>query len=454
MVEAVNIDKGVITVQQRKVTLSTSKNHEYDDKQTTTVQVDVAEAIIPLASTFKERKSPLDLQSLEKTAPQVRGFLALFWITITMYGVISLYRNAGGGYFGMTLKLWRTSYADHGALVAMIAWAYLNTYLVLPYQWLVSKGWLGKEGNRLRVAIRLLLEVTPIAFSLFTAKYRAWPPLQTGTFSLFTLSMSMKIHAFLTVNAKLDRHYQAKTAEGKCLQAKNPMAYPNNISIKHFTTYLWMPTYIYSLEYPRTKRINWAALAERTAGIIVTISLYYIVIEQHILPVLHAEPPLRWIDAYIDLILPCLACTILVFFMVWDYMLNWAAEITFFADRQFYSDWWNCLDMAEFARKWNVPVHKFLQTYVYRELSCEYGLRKDQAMIATFLVSSIFHEFVLSSMAGKMRLWILGMQMMQVPLIYAANKIGINRYPFVANLAWWMCMVYGVPLIVMLYSRN
>lgn len=39
-------------------------------------------------------------------------------------------------------------------------------------------------------------------------------------------------------------------------------------------------------------------------------------------------------------------------------------QLTFFADREFYQDWWNSTTFDEFSRKWNVPVHSFLLRHV------------------------------------------------------------------------------------------
>ena len=34
-----------------------------------------------------------------------------------------------------------------------------------------------------------------------------------------------------------------------------------------------------------------------------------------------------------------------------------ADDITSFADREFYQDWWNSTTWDQFSRKWNKPVH-------------------------------------------------------------------------------------------------
>lgn len=45
------------------------------------------------------------------------------------------------------------------------------------------------------------------------------------------------------------------------------------------------------------------------------------------------------------------------FFLFFDGMLLVWAELTRFADRQFYQDFWNSTDFAESNRKWNHVVH-------------------------------------------------------------------------------------------------
>lgn len=41
------------------------------------------------------------------------------------------------------------------------------------------------------------------------------------------------------------------------------------------------------------------------------------------------------------------------------------AELTFFADREFYKDWWNASTIGEYWRLWNMPVHKWMIRVVY-----------------------------------------------------------------------------------------
>jgi len=43
-------------------------------------------------------------------------------------------------------------------------------------------------------------------------------------------------------------------------------------------------------------------------------------------------------------------------YVIWELILNVLAEVTYFADRGFYADWWNSVSWDQFARDWNRPV--------------------------------------------------------------------------------------------------
>ena len=45
--------------------------------------------------------------------------------------------------------------------------------------------------------------------------------------------------------------------------------------------------------------------------------------------------------------------------MMFHSFLNTLGEILGFADRNFYSDWWNADDLFHFWKMWNLPVHRW-----------------------------------------------------------------------------------------------
>lgn len=70
---------------------------------------------------------------------------------------------------------------------------------------------------------------------------------------------------------------------------------------------------------------------------------------------------------------------LLVFYIIWDAILNAIAELTRFSDREFYGPWWNSVTWDQFARDWNVPVHRFLLRHVYHSSISSFRVSKQSA---------------------------------------------------------------------------
>lgn len=90
-------------------------------------------------------------------------------------------------------------------------------------------------------------------------------------------------------------------------------------------------------------------------------------------------------------IFPITILLILLFYIVFENILNVFGELTKFADRQFYDEWWNSSTFEEFNRLWNKPVHNFLYRHVYLECMVKYRLGKQVAQLMTFFFSALLH---------------------------------------------------------------
>ena len=125
-------------------------------------------------------------------------------------------------------------------------------------------------------------------------------------------------------------------------------------------------------------------------------NLYPIVLRCEIarkLPVLERIP--QYFFLLMDMIPPFLMVYLFTFFLIWDAILNAIAELSKFADRDFYGPWWSCTDFSEFANQWNRCVHKFLLRHVYHSSISAFDVNKQLAAIITFLLSSLVHELVM-----------------------------------------------------------
>lgn len=141
------------------------------------------------------------------------------------------------------------------------------------------------------------------------------------------------------------------------------VTWPNNVTYANYIDYLLVPTLVYELEYPRTASIRPLYVLEKTLATFGTFFVIYTITEHVIIPThesakanpLRANNPLA--DA-LDFVMPFMINYLLIFYIIFECICNGFAELTRFADRGFYEDWWNAVTWDEFARKWNKPVHQ------------------------------------------------------------------------------------------------
>lgn len=178
------------------------------------------------------------------------------------------------------------------------------------------------------------------------------------------------------------------------------VAYPDNVTVADFIRFACAPTVVYSPNFPSTAAFRPLYLLEKAvfAAILLFAALETAV--QFLLPVVsdlgraHAEAtPIPAGLVMARMVVPLTALMLLLFFLVFDVVLNAFAELTLFGDRRFYGDWWNSTSFAEFSRKWNRPVHTWLLHHVYLPLQGA-GLGTAVARYGTFAVSIAAHELV------------------------------------------------------------
>lgn len=144
---------------------------------------------------------------------------------------------------------------------------------------------------------------------------------------------------------------------------KSAITWPANVTYANYIDYLLVPSLVYELEYPRTNSIRPLYVLEKTLATFGTFFVIYAITEHVIFPSHEASKanPIRadsFIGAALDLILPFMLNYLLIFYIIFECICNAFAELTCFADRGFYEDWWNAVTWDEFARKWNKPVHQ------------------------------------------------------------------------------------------------
>ncbi|KAH6975395.1 MBOAT, membrane-bound O-acyltransferase family-domain-containing protein [Ilyonectria sp. MPI-CAGE-AT-0026] len=242
------------------------------------------------------------------------------------------------------------------------------------------------------------------------------------------------------------------------------VTYPRNLTWSNYCDYIFCPTLCYEIEYPRTSSINWTSLIAKIAATFGCIFLLTIISEEFILPVLVeastrldavpavssvSESALILAETISWLLFPFMLTFLLVFLVIFEYILGAFAEITYFADRHFYSDWWNSTDWMEFSREWNIPVYSFLRRHVYGASRPRVG--KSGATVITFLISAVGHEIVMACITKKLRGYGFVCQMLQLPIVVLQRTRWVRGRETLNNVCFWCSMILGLSLICALY---
>ncbi|EON96156.1 putative sterol o-acyltransferase protein [Phaeoacremonium minimum UCRPA7] len=239
------------------------------------------------------------------------------------------------------------------------------------------------------------------------------------------------------------------------------VTYPRNLTWSNYIDYLLCPTLCYELEYPRNESIDWQNLISKIIAVFGCIFLLTIISEEFILPILAGssarlasqpsatETLLILAESVSWLLFPFMLTFLLVFLVIFEYVLGAFAEITHFADRHFYSDWWNSTDWMEFSREWNVPVYSFLRRHVYSASRSHVG--KPLATVITFLISAVGHEIVMACITKKLRGYGFVCQMLQLPIVVLQRTKWVRGKKTLNNVCFWCSMILGLSLICSLY---
>ncbi|KAK4042595.1 MBOAT, membrane-bound O-acyltransferase family-domain-containing protein [Parachaetomium inaequale] len=239
--------------------------------------------------------------------------------------------------------------------------------------------------------------------------------------------------------------------------------YPRNLTLCNHYEYVVLPTVVYELEYPRSASINWYYAAEKAAACFGIIFVMIMISQAFIYPVVmdtvrmkDEGVPLagrfrRFPWMLLDLVFPFMMEYLLTWYLIWETILNFLAELTYFADRGFYDAWWNCVSWDQFARDWNRPVHNFLLRHVYHSSISAMKVDRHTATLITFFLSACVHELVMWCIFKKLRGYLLILQMCQLPLVRLSRTKWLRNRATLGNVIFWLGIFTGPSVLCSLY---
>lgn len=387
----------------------------------------------------KHQASFLDLSDetagIQKT--DLRGFYMLFIMITAFYIVISSFNKFYSvGYFVEDSFFW--AMVKDGKFVAFV-WpgAFLYTWLAFLLQLMILKGF----PIVLATIFQHLTQSLMFMIASYLALSRNWGFSQSLYIMMLAFTHFMKMHSYTLVNRNLRREY-----------LKNPKntQYPANITMRNYFKFLITPALVYQIEYPQRQNFRAGYFFLKFILLLVQCVCMYMIISENILPVIQNAKNISFLDMHSRLIVPCVVLYNLGFLIIFEQILNMFAELSYFADREFYQHWWNCNGFEDFSRQWNRPVHLFLFNHVYLECINEFNWSPQTAKYVTFLFSSLCHEMVVAVLCRRIAPFLFGLMMLQIPLMLM-NRI-INKKDFGTYL-FWTGIITGPALLITCYAK-
>ncbi|KIX01929.1 uncharacterized protein Z518_07868 [Rhinocladiella mackenziei CBS 650.93] len=437
-----------------------------------------------------------------------RGFFVLFWISLTIMVITTGLRNIKETGHPLRAQVYALLSRNVVSLAVSDAAMVASTAVSLPIQKLV-RGQTGRlRWRRGGIWIQSIFQALWLILWVELPFFLQWTWTAQVFFALHTLTFLMKMHSYAFYNGHLSEterrlreldkpetadlakavkypsspsrlqevHHDSSPDDDESLeelaQLRQDLAteltsplgqvtFPQNLTLYNYVDYVLCPTLCYELEYPRTPGIRWLELFYKTLAVFGCIFLMITISEEFITPVLaDSAVRLRHVSTLSDkalilaettsmMLFPFMITFLLVFLVIWEYILGAFAEITCFADRHFYSDWWNSSDWLEFSREWNIPVYHFLRRHVF--FSSKTYFSTPMAMTITFLVSALGHELIMGCITKKLRGYGFVAMMLQLPIVaLQRSKFIRGRWVF-NNAAFWSSMILGLSTMCSLY---
>jgi hypothetical protein len=396
--------------------------------------------------TFKIRNSFLDIliDKANINQSEFKGFYNLFMTLLIFYVFTHPLNNYFSyGYFFRTKVFFKT--LNHITLLISI-WPlfHLWTYLAYVLQILILKGY-----NKWFCFV--FQNLTQAGIFIITTYICLYSDMCTSHVSFILIQCIIhffKMHSYTQTNRDYREDYlkKLKTKE------KPISSYPDNINFGNFLYFLRVPTFVYEESYPQNEKFRPQYFILKSCKAIFHIVLLYYIYTEHIEVTINSIMTSTLLELVIKLYFPVCLFTLFMFYLIFECILPAYAELTNFADRQFYDDWWNSTDLEEFNRRWNKIVHEFLYRHVYLECHKRYRLTPNVAKTITFLVSALFHEYCLCIIIKLFRPIMFLLMMMQVPLAIFGRKY-LKNTTF-GNYFFWGSVLVGECLIFILYNRE
>jgi sterol O-acyltransferase len=301
------------------------------------------------------------------------------------------------------------------------------------------------------LAMYVIYQVLFVVLPIRTIKHHQLPTASTVVVVTEQIRLMMKAHAFIRENIPRALAYVKSQSVGSDAE---------QLPCPDFSKYLYFlfaPTLVYRDVYPRnTGPVRWNYVVSNFVQVLASLFYIYYIFERFCIPVFRNFSsefitPHRIIVSIFGCMLPGTLVLFITFFAILHSWLNAFAEMLRFADRLLYKDWWNSSTFSNYYRTWNVVVHDWLYSYIYKECYILLGKRNRAApMASVFLLSAVFHEYILTMTFGFFYpvLFIM-FAGAGFAFIFLPNKSARS-----GNVFMWVALFIGNGVLMCLYSME
>jgi sterol O-acyltransferase len=402
----------------------------------------------PFEKEFKVRDAPLT-ERFENSndIKTIYNLFAIILISLLTNTIISDYSKTGQLYFGQRLIV----IGFNKFHLVILTWCGFNILACLSYCcfkfWAQTRTLLKPRTAKFWDKIWVTILIFYYGISLYglqkTVNGLDFAAGSATVLFLEEVRLLMKQHAFVRTNVPRVTSYKP--------HSDKTLSLPN---FQKFIYFIFAPTFIYRDEYPRTQTIRWKFVCYNFGEVLGIIWLLSLVVERFLIP--HFEDICLRKYTLSEVMVPVVANSLpgILFMLCGFYSVlhsfqNAFAEMLTFGDRMFYKEWWTSRSLSEYYRTWNVVVHDWLFTYIYKDMY-EIVVPKSKvvAKLAVFLISAVIHEWILSNVL-KLFLPIQFTQFFIAGAVLALlNMLDLP----VGNLLVWYLIVFGSGIQVNLYT--
>ncbi|XP_024939663.1 sterol O-acyltransferase 1 [Cephus cinctus] len=307
------------------------------------------------------------------------------------------------------------------------------------------------------LALFILYQAAFIALPVKAILAEDLPPVSSLVVLMEQVRLLMKTHAFVRSTAPkmmLEESQKLQKTQKSQVDISGSSKCPG---FSKFLYFMFAPTLVYRDSYPRTQQINWRKVIWNYTEVVLVVFYVAFVFERFLVPDFrqfgeHPLEPRALILSIFSTMMPGILVFLCGFYCLLHSWMNGSAELLRFADRMFYKDWWNSTSYDAYYRTWNVVVHDWLYTYIYKDMyEIVTPRNKVLSTFTVFAVSAIFHEYILAFafrfFYPVMLLMFGGIGLVLVFLTRKHDKAG-------GNIFVWLTLCIGSGVLLSLYSME